>query len=813
MIYDKDFLLQLDKTKNKIIYARITALTFDERPIETIEGRITQGSINVDGDSAIRRTCSLTMIADNFDYQNYYWGINTKFKLEIGVSNFINSKYPDIIWFKQGIYLFTSFNTSRATNNFTISLQGKDKMCLLNGDVGGSLESQVDFGTLQEETEDGVWSIVKIPIKDIIRNAVHVYAGEPYHNIIIKDIDIQGLELLEYRYDIPMYLYRHSNSQIYDNITLDGNVQCWIEGSDEPTTLQKLESDAFDPLITSLTGSNEGKLIKFSSSTNDSFYVAKIEYGQTAGYRMTDLTFAGDLICNVGESVMSMLDKIKNMLSEFEYFYNVDGQFIFQKKQSFVNTIWSPIQNADTIGVNSQGEEIFYSEQYVESLANSSATSYIFNEGELITAFTNNPNILNLRNDYSVWGVRKTLSGAEVPIHVRYAIDTKPIRYTTIEVNYKELDYDDKTSPPQIIYGEDYNSISTYNKKYGKKQKGQKSKTYTTTKINDNDIVVDWREIIYRMAKDYYAYNHLDNFEAKVEKANTYMQENDNGNICEVIDYPSGRTGYEKYYTDLLGFWRDVYYPIELELKDLQDNIYNGIEDMIKDLQDKWIPQGNFKEKEQYESLLIELQSLLEDNYNQLQKKEKLEKDLDKNKTRENYYAQGEGHEYWNKDVYEKPYVLNFWFDFLDTNGELSQFKTQNVGFRTKAVNDTNVKSIYFRETPNIVFYKDEAEIDVTNTAYRYIQVTDIENMFSISSQGKSAKDRIDELIYQYGYCIESANITTIPIYYLQPNTRIHLFDQKSNLDGDYIVSKITIPLAYNGTMQLTATKAAERII
>ena len=81
MIYDKDFLLQLDKTKNKVIYARITALTFDERPIETIEGKITQGSINVDGASAVRRTCSLTMVAENFDYQNYYWGINTKFKL------------------------------------------------------------------------------------------------------------------------------------------------------------------------------------------------------------------------------------------------------------------------------------------------------------------------------------------------------------------------------------------------------------------------------------------------------------------------------------------------------------------------------------------------------------------------------------------------------------------------------------------------------------------------------------------------------------------------------------------------------------
>ena len=29
-----------------------------------------------------------------------------------------------------------------------------------------------------------------IPIKDIVREAVHTYAREPYHNIIIKDIDI-----------------------------------------------------------------------------------------------------------------------------------------------------------------------------------------------------------------------------------------------------------------------------------------------------------------------------------------------------------------------------------------------------------------------------------------------------------------------------------------------------------------------------------------------------------------------------------------------------------------------------------------------
>jgi len=100
MIYNKDFLLELDKIREKEIYAKVTALTFQETPITTIEGRITAGSVNVDGNSAVRRTCSLTVVAQNFDYGNYTWGLNTKFKLEIGVKNNINPNYDDIIWFQ-----------------------------------------------------------------------------------------------------------------------------------------------------------------------------------------------------------------------------------------------------------------------------------------------------------------------------------------------------------------------------------------------------------------------------------------------------------------------------------------------------------------------------------------------------------------------------------------------------------------------------------------------------------------------------------------------------------------------------------------
>ena len=62
-LLDKDFLKELDNYNSREIYARITALTVNELPIESIEGRVTGGSINIDGASVVRRTCSLSLVA------------------------------------------------------------------------------------------------------------------------------------------------------------------------------------------------------------------------------------------------------------------------------------------------------------------------------------------------------------------------------------------------------------------------------------------------------------------------------------------------------------------------------------------------------------------------------------------------------------------------------------------------------------------------------------------------------------------------------------------------------------------------------
>jgi hypothetical protein len=352
------------------------------------------------------------------------------------------------------------------------------------------LTSSVDFGTVEEIDENDVVRIIKQPIVDIIRNAVHMYAGEPLENIVINDLDDYGLELLEYRYDTPMYLYRNADpeSLVYNNITLNGQTECsLIKDKEEDTTLDALYEQHptyFETLVNNFTGDETHKMIYVE---NKPYYFTRIEFGQTAGYKRTELTYAGDLIGKVGETITSILDKIKNMLGEFEYFYDVDGMFVFQRKRSFVNTLWTPIKE------DGQGE------QYVEDLKYATPYAYKFIGGELVTSFNNNPDISNMKNDYSVWGERTSVAGGKIPIHLRYAIDVKPTVYNSIVV--------EDTNP----------DVVAYNEKYGTSIKGQNSIEY-------NDSTYDWRELIYQMAKDHLQYAHiLNDFETRIREVNPDM--------------------------------------------------------------------------------------------------------------------------------------------------------------------------------------------------------------------------------------------------------------------------------------------------
>ena len=143
------------------------------------------------------------------------------------------------------------------------------------------------------------------------------------------------------------------------------------------------------------------------------------------------------------------------------------------------------------------------------------------------------------------------------------------------------------------------------------------------------------------------------------------------------------------------------------------------------------------------------------------------------------------------------------------------KYSVKTVGDRTKAVNDTKVKSIYYRETPCVIFLnlEDWNKVKDVKPGYTYVKLTpDMENLFHISSQGKSAHSQLESFLNDFTYCTESISLTTIPVYNLQPNTRISVQDEQSHINGEYLIDKLTVPLTYNGTMNISAVKAVDTI-
>jgi hypothetical protein len=77
-LLDLDFIDKLHHARMRRTHARIISLNELEEPLENIEGIITAGTVNVDGSSAVRRTCSLTMVCEELNIHEYYWGLKTK---------------------------------------------------------------------------------------------------------------------------------------------------------------------------------------------------------------------------------------------------------------------------------------------------------------------------------------------------------------------------------------------------------------------------------------------------------------------------------------------------------------------------------------------------------------------------------------------------------------------------------------------------------------------------------------------------------------------------------------------------------------
>ena len=118
---DASFLKSFDKIKLKQQYVRILVLTFDEVPVQQIQGKVVGGSISLDGSSSMRRTCNINLVVDNsqgvLDNIKNLLTINKKIRVSIGFTN-TTDKYTDypILWFPQGIFVITNFSLQDYTD-------------------------------------------------------------------------------------------------------------------------------------------------------------------------------------------------------------------------------------------------------------------------------------------------------------------------------------------------------------------------------------------------------------------------------------------------------------------------------------------------------------------------------------------------------------------------------------------------------------------------------------------------------------------------------------------------------------------------
>ena len=498
-LLDKEFLRQLFCARERETFIKVISYDKQKNIQDQIEGLATGGSINIDGASSTRRSCTLNIAIptenQGISINDFYWSLCTEFELFIGLKNTVlNSVYDDIIWFSMGRYVVSQFSQNEDLKNQTINISGKDKMCLLNGELGGTVTSltlEIDKYTEFDGT------IKKIPISKIIEELVKSYGEEPAYNIVISGLDELGLELLEYRGDTPMYLYWDPETRTSPDHSFDGKQICFINGKE--TVLENAKEIKYRRLTHSqeIVENQNYTKVAFSKTDEPKYEIIKLEYGEIAGYRKVEegLIYSGDLILNLGDSITTALDKIVEMLGNYEYFYNVDGQFIFQKKQ---NIVAIPAPQLRYIINEDNKTELFY-----DAMINSQLTVFKFDDDQLFTSKSKSYKMENVKNDFAVWGKRN-----ERDIYARYAIDNKPEYY----INYNNEEFYTKTP---------------------------------TKKETNSRLKVDWREIIYQMAIDYQANNNKIDFYKVLKNHNDYVVE--------------GKTGYEKYYTDISAFWPQIY--------------------------------------------------------------------------------------------------------------------------------------------------------------------------------------------------------------------------------------------------------------
>ena len=184
-------LVQMNTRNAKI---KVELLNFNFQTISSLEGKTTSGSIEVDANSDIRRTCNLSLVAKDIDENIISEGgelwLDKYIKIYQGIDNPRDNNKT--VWWNMGIFLINNPNTVYSAADHTISFEGLDLMAKLTGRRNGQLPAVATLVPAGSK------------IADVVKKTITQLGG--FYNYIIED---EGLEV---PYDIKMDM----GATIYD---------------------------------------------------------------------------------------------------------------------------------------------------------------------------------------------------------------------------------------------------------------------------------------------------------------------------------------------------------------------------------------------------------------------------------------------------------------------------------------------------------------------------------------------------------------------------------------------------------------------
>ena len=186
-----DYDLSQLKVRNQRI--KVDLLNFNFQTVNSLEGKVTDGSISIDATSDIRRTCNITLVVENSENilapGGQVW-LDKFIKVYVGTDNPRNGN--ETVWNNMGLFLINNPESVYNATTNTITFEGLDLMAKLTGRRNGQLPAVTTIVPAESK------------VADVVKQTITQLGG--FDKYIIQDAG----------YEIPYDIKKDMGSTIYD---------------------------------------------------------------------------------------------------------------------------------------------------------------------------------------------------------------------------------------------------------------------------------------------------------------------------------------------------------------------------------------------------------------------------------------------------------------------------------------------------------------------------------------------------------------------------------------------------------------------